>query len=126
TVVAGRRHDDGTLRPRVIDRVLQRRAEARVAEGHEDDVGAVIGCPDDALNDVAVLAGAARVEHLHRKDRNVRVIDAGDPAAVIGGRGGDARHPRTVPVGVAPGAAAECGPAGAYAQVGVARIDARV
>src|SRR6266550_4303978 len=54
-VVAGRGDEDHTFRPGVADRVLQALTEAAVAERHQDHVGAVVGRPDDAVDDVAVL-----------------------------------------------------------------------
>ena len=77
-VVAGRGDDDDVVIPRVVDRGLQRGAEARVAERHVDDVGAVIDGPDDALDDVAVLAEAVGVEDGDRHDLHAVEADAGD------------------------------------------------
>ena len=69
--------------PRVVDGVLQRLAEAGVAETHEDDVGAVVGRLHDARDDVAVVAGAVRAEDLHRHDVHAVVRDAGDAVVVV-------------------------------------------
>ena len=77
-VVAGRRDDDDVVVPRVVDGGLEGGAEARVAERQVDDVGAVIDGPDDAFDDVAVLAEAVRVEHGHRHDLDAGVADARD------------------------------------------------
>ena len=51
---------------------------AGVREAHVDDVGAVVDGPDDALDDVAVLAEAVRVEDGDRHDLDAGVADAGD------------------------------------------------
>src|SRR5438094_239640 len=90
------------LRPRVVDRVREVRAEAGVAEGHQDDVGAVVSGPDDARDDVAVLPLAGNVEHRDRHDGHARIGDARDPLDrhVVGLRGDDPGEPRPVTGGV--------------------------
>ena len=101
-VVAHGRDQHRALRPRVVDRVLEVRAEAGVAEGHQDDVGAVVSGPDDARYNVAVLPLAGDVEHRHRHDGHARIGDARDPLDrhVVGLRGDDPGEPRPVTGGV--------------------------
>ena len=57
---------------------------ARVAEAHEDDVGAVVGGVDDARDDVGVLAGAVGCEHGDRHEVDTRVADTRDAGGVAG------------------------------------------
>ena len=58
----------------------------------------VVRRPHDAVDDVAVLARAARVEHLHRHDADAAVSHAGNAACVVSVRRGDARQPRAVAI----------------------------
>ena len=123
-VVAGSRHDDNAVSPRVVHRVLQRVRVAGVRERHHCDVGAVVGRPYESGDDVGVLTGARRIEHLHRHDVDAVEADAGDAAAVVRRRAGDRRDPRSVSVRVGARVAAEGGPTGARRNV--ARLHTRV
>ena len=87
--------------PRVVDRGLERGRVARVREGHVDDVGAVIDGPDDALDDVAVLAEAVRVEDGDGHDLDAGEADARDAGAVVGLGGDDPGHRGAVAVRIA-------------------------
>src|SRR5207249_2488437 len=69
---------DAPLRPRVVDAVLQVRAEVGRPEGHEDDVATVVGGPEDAGDDVAVPALAVGAEHGDRNDLHARIRDGRD------------------------------------------------
>ena len=86
------------MHPGIIDRVLQRKAVTGGAEGHQNDGGAVVGRPHDALNDVAVLAEAVRIQNLHGHDLHMVVPDSGDSLQVVGAGGDDARKPGAVAV----------------------------
>jgi hypothetical protein len=97
-VVADGGDDHHTLRPRVVDRVLKVRAEVGGAERHEDDVGPVIGGPQHAGDDVAVLALAVGVEHRDGEDLHAAIRHAGHALERngVGLRGDDAGQPRAV------------------------------
>ena len=115
--------------PGVVDRVLESVAEAGGAEGHQDDGGAVIGGPHDALNNVAVLAEAGGIQHLHGHDLNVVVADARDSLQVVGAGGDDAGDPGAVAVFIGERVGAvEDGPAGNdnARQVGMCRVNAGI
>src|SRR5439155_10309989 len=99
-VVAGRGHEHGAVRPGVVDGGLQGGRVARVAEGHEDDVGAVVGGVHDARDDVAVGAGPVGAQHGHGHDLDAGVADPGDADVVVGQGGHDAGHGRAVAVRV--------------------------
>ena len=67
-VASGADHD-GALVVGVLDRLVHDPRVPGGAQGHVDDVRAVIGRPADALGHVGKRAAAAGVEHLHRHDR---------------------------------------------------------
>src|SRR4029453_17188125 len=96
-VVAGGGHQDDVLRPRVVDRVLEVLTEAGTAEGHHDDVGAVIRRPYDPGDDIAVLPESVRIEHRHRHDSYAAVGNAGDPLERVRLCGHDSGNPGAVP-----------------------------
>ena len=99
-VVAGRRDEDDAMRPGIVDRRLERGRVSGSRERHERDVGAVIGRPDEALDDVAVATRAVGAEDADRHDRDAVVPDAGDADAVVRRRGDDAGHRGPVAVRV--------------------------
>jgi len=88
------------VRPGVVDRGLEGRREARVREGHVDDVGAVADGVHDAQDDVAVLALAGRVEDGDRHDLDAGITDARDALAVVGRGGDDPGHGGAVAIRV--------------------------
>ena len=113
SAVAGGGHEDASLGPGVINGVLEMLAEIGIAEGHEDDVGAVIGSPDDPLDDVAVLSVAAGIQDGHRHEPYSAVGDAGYPLAVAGHCRDDSGHLGAVAGGVGePGGTVQDGGSG--------------
>ena len=128
-VVAGRGDDDDVIGPCVVDGGLEGGGVAAGREAHSDDVGAVVDGPDDAFDDVAVLAEAVGVEHGDWHDLDAGVADAGDAGAVVGRGGDDAGHGGAVTVGVAvAGRAVEDRGAGdeVRVEVGMGGVDAGV
>jgi len=73
-------------------------AEAGIAEGHQDDGGAVVSRPDDSLNDVAVLAKTIGAQNLHRHDLNVVIADSSNSLLIIGASGDDPGEPCAVTI----------------------------
>ena len=61
----------------------------------------LLGCVDDALDDVAVLARSVCAEDGHRHHLDAGVADAGDAGAVVGLGRDDSSHRGAVPVRVA-------------------------
>ena len=130
-VVTGGGHEDGALRPRVVDGILEVRAEAGVAEAHHDDVGAVVGGPHDTRDDVTVLTETVCIEHGDGHHAHARVRHAGDALGRhrVGSGGDDAGQPRAVAVrvGEAVPAVEDRGAGDDLApEVGMGRVDAGV
>ena len=90
-VVARRGHDDHVASVRIGERVGHGRVAEPAAEAEVDDVGAVVGRPDDAGSNVEHRAHTLTVEHLDRQHL-AAPAHAGGPAAGITGRGGDERR----------------------------------
>ena len=100
--VAGGGDDDGALRERVVDRLLEHARVARAAKAEVDHLGAVLGRPADAVGDVGRGARAGLAQHLHR--HQPRVKGDADPADGVVGRlrdrPGDMRPVALIVVGV--------------------------
>ena len=94
-VVAGGRDDGHALRPGVGDGRGLDGGGPGPAQRHVDDVGALVGRPDDAVGDPRGVAGAVVAQHLDRQDLGA-VGHALDPRPGVGGH--RAGHVRAVPV----------------------------
>jgi len=84
------------------DGLLEQGRRLRPAEREVDDVGALVGRPDDARRDLVVVAAAVRVEHPAREDPRA-AAGGGDARAVAGlrcGGLGDRRPVAVLVVGV--------------------------
>ena len=86
--------------PRIVESRLQGGREPGIAEGHEDDVRAVVRGVHDSGDDVGVLSGAIGSQDGDRHDAHARVADAGHLGPVVGLGGEDAGHPGAMAVGV--------------------------
>ncbi len=88
----------------------------------------MVGCPDEALDDITVTAEAVGAEHRDRHDLDAVVPDAGDPDAVVRRRSDDAGHLSAVAVRVGRRGRGEERRAGdeLAGEVGVGAVDARV
>ena len=126
-LIAGGGDDDDPLRLRVGDRAVESRRSGVALERQVDDVGAVVGRPEDAERDHARVTLAGGVEHPHRQDL-ARPAVARHADAVVAPGGGHPGDEGAMTVRVAGLAVAhEVGAAQHLAgQIGRRGVDSRV
>ena len=102
-VVAGSTGQYHSLAPGVVQRVLQSLRGGGPAQAQVDHLGAVVGCPGDAVGDAAIAAGPCVAQHLtvHEEGAGGNAVNA----HIVGRGGSDAGHMGAVPVDVIRGGA---------------------